>query len=53
MFVLQNTPAEVLTLDGLRLRPLAQEQLTAKFDLTLTLEETAGPGGGVGICGSV
>ncbi len=42
MFALQNAPTEALALGELRLRPLAQEQPTAKFDLTLSLEETAG-----------
>src|SRR5262245_18496757 len=42
MFALQNAPTEAPTLDGLELQPLVQEQPVAKFDLTLTLEETAG-----------
>ncbi|MEK7327135.1 MAG: condensation domain-containing protein, partial [Chloroflexota bacterium] len=40
MFVLQNTPAQTLTLPGLALRPLEADSGTAKFDLTLMLEET-------------
>jgi amino acid adenylation domain-containing protein/non-ribosomal peptide synthase protein (TIGR01720 family) len=44
LFALQNAPAETLTLGDLALRPLAQEQSTAKFDLSLSLEETANGG---------
>ncbi len=40
MLVLQNTPAEQLKLSGLTMSRLALEHLTAKFDLTLSLEET-------------
>jgi len=41
MFALQNAPAERLALPGLTLVPLAQEEGTAKFDLTLAFEESA------------
>jgi amino acid adenylation domain-containing protein/non-ribosomal peptide synthase protein (TIGR01720 family) len=40
MFVLQNAPARTLTLPSLALRPLEADSGTAKFDLTLMLEET-------------
>lgn len=41
MFVLQNTPdAEVVSMPGLTITPLAQENITAKFDLTFSLRET-------------
>ena len=41
MLVLQNTPLPSVDLRGLSLRPLAVESGTAKFDLTLSLEESA------------
>jgi len=41
MFVLQNAPMDHLELPGLTLTPLELESVIAKFDLTLTLEETA------------
>jgi hypothetical protein len=40
MVVLQNAPAETLDVSGLKLTMLANEWVTAKFDLTLFLEET-------------
>jgi amino acid adenylation domain-containing protein len=40
MFVLQNAPREQLELSGLSLSVLDRESVTAKFDLTLFLEET-------------
>jgi amino acid adenylation domain-containing protein len=46
MFVLQNAPSEQLQLPGLTLTPLAIENGTAMFDLTLTMEETE-----QGLCG--
>ncbi|WP_146188357.1 non-ribosomal peptide synthetase [Methylosinus sporium] len=39
MFVLQNAPTRELALPGLRVEPVALEGRTAKFDLTLALEE--------------
>ncbi|WP_416671490.1 amino acid adenylation domain-containing protein [Egbenema bharatensis] len=39
MFILQNAPAETLQLPGLSLEFLAAESDTAKFDLTLSMEE--------------
>ncbi len=41
LFVLQNAPADELVLPGLTLEGLEVETGTAKFDLTLTLTETA------------
>ena len=41
MFVLQNAPAGVLQLPGLRLSPVPAPVTTAKFDLVLTLVESA------------
>jgi amino acid adenylation domain-containing protein len=41
MFVLQNAPSAALTLPGLTLTPLSRKTATAKFDLTLSLTETA------------
>ncbi len=38
MFVLHNTPMQVLQLPNLKLSPLELESSTAKFDLTLTLK---------------
>ncbi len=40
MFVLQNVPMEPLELSGLTISPLPLEITTAKFDLTLGMEET-------------
>jgi hypothetical protein len=39
MFVLQNAATESLVIEGVRLRPIGTAGSTAKFDLTLTLEE--------------
>ncbi|PSF37372.1 non-ribosomal peptide synthetase [Aphanothece hegewaldii CCALA 016] len=41
MFVLQNTPMEKIEVSGLTWTPLELENSTAKFDLTIILEETA------------
>jgi amino acid adenylation domain-containing protein len=41
MFVLQNAPMGVLELSDLRLEPLGDESTVAKFDLTLSFQETA------------
>jgi amino acid adenylation domain-containing protein len=40
MFVLQNAPVEELALSGVTLTPLEGERTTAKFDITLSMEET-------------
>lgn len=40
LFVLQNTPMPRLELPNLKLDPVEYDQGTAKFDLTLTVEET-------------
>ncbi|MBD2208746.1 amino acid adenylation domain-containing protein [Nostoc linckia FACHB-104] len=40
MFALQNAPLSNLELSGLQLTPLPIETVTAKFDLTLSMEET-------------
>jgi len=40
MFVLQNAPMPELSLGNLKICPLEVESTTAKFDLTLLLEET-------------
>jgi len=40
MFVLQNTPPKPALLPGLTLRPRVVDSVTAKFDLTLFMEET-------------
>ncbi len=40
MFVLQNTPATTLTFDGLDMRPIRTGPETAKFDLTLSIQES-------------
>ncbi len=40
MFVLQNAPMGILELPGLKLTPLELENVTSKFDLTLSMEET-------------
>jgi amino acid adenylation domain-containing protein/non-ribosomal peptide synthase protein (TIGR01720 family) len=42
MFALQNAPVASLEIEDLRLRPVDVEATTAKFDLTLTLEEHDG-----------
>ncbi|MFL6196132.1 MAG: amino acid adenylation domain-containing protein, partial [Thermoanaerobaculia bacterium] len=42
MLVLQNAPVGSLEIEDLRLRPLSVEAATAKFDLTLALEERDG-----------
>ena len=41
VFVLQNTPKENLALANLSISPFAREHVTAKFDLTLSMTETA------------
>jgi amino acid adenylation domain-containing protein len=41
LFALQNVPQEELRLAGLRLRGVGGEHVTAKFDLSLSLQETA------------
>ncbi|HEC84258.1 MAG TPA: amino acid adenylation domain-containing protein, partial [Thioploca sp.] len=41
VFVLQNTPTENLALANLSISPFATEHVTAKFDLTLSMTETA------------
>ncbi len=40
IFVLQNVPMETLELPNLSLTPVEEESAIAKFDLTLSLEET-------------
>jgi amino acid adenylation domain-containing protein len=40
MFAFQNTPVEVPALSGLDLTPLPLAQVTAKFDLTLSMQAT-------------
>ena len=42
MFVLQNAPLPALKSPGLGMTPLEVESVTAKFDLTLAVTETAG-----------
>jgi non-ribosomal peptide synthetase component F len=42
MFVMQNAPREQPSLAGLRLELMELERETAKFDLTLTVEEQSG-----------
>ena len=50
MFVLQNMPAEALELEGLRLSAMESVGETARFELTLGLEERGGViMGGVGL----
>lgn len=39
LFILQNTPLNTVTIPGLVISPLQQAISTAKFDLTLSLEE--------------
>ncbi|MEH2220998.1 MAG: amino acid adenylation domain-containing protein [Nostoc sp.] len=41
MFVLQNTPMSQVDLTGLTVTPLISEGTTAKFDLTLSMQNTA------------
>jgi non-ribosomal peptide synthetase component F len=41
MFVLQNTPAESLSLPGVTIEPVPFEITSAKFDLTLSISERA------------
>ncbi|MFB2837167.1 amino acid adenylation domain-containing protein, partial [Floridanema evergladense] len=41
MFVLQNAPLSSVELDGLRLTPVELENAIAKFDLTLSMENTS------------
>ncbi|HSS51912.1 MAG TPA: amino acid adenylation domain-containing protein, partial [Thermoanaerobaculia bacterium] len=48
MFVLQNAPVASLEIQDLRLRPVSGVGTTAKFDLTLSLEEQNG-----GLAGTV
>ncbi len=48
MLVLQNAPVESLEIQDLRLRPVSVDRTTAKFDLTLSLEEHDG-----GLAGTV
>jgi amino acid adenylation domain-containing protein len=43
MLALQNAPKTPLALTGLRVRPVDIEGETVKFDLTLSMEEGAGP----------
>ncbi|HLO85983.1 MAG TPA: amino acid adenylation domain-containing protein [Nostocaceae cyanobacterium] len=40
MFVLQNVPVKTLELPGLTFTPIEQKRTVAKFDLTLTMQET-------------
>ncbi|RKG95356.1 non-ribosomal peptide synthetase, partial [Corallococcus carmarthensis] len=40
MFVLQNAPAEALRVPGLTFRPVIAEGHSAKFDLTLTMQDS-------------
>ncbi|MDF5712719.1 MAG: amino acid adenylation domain-containing protein [Rhizonema sp. NSF051] len=40
MFILQNAPLPSLALPGLTVKPSTAESLTAKFDLTVSLENT-------------
>ncbi|MBW4602154.1 MAG: amino acid adenylation domain-containing protein [Calothrix sp. FI2-JRJ7] len=40
MFVLQNTPSKTLELPSLRIQPIEVKGKTAKFDLTLFIEDT-------------
>jgi amino acid adenylation domain-containing protein len=40
MFILQNTPEHAFALPGLTLTPLQMASVTAKYDLTLSMEET-------------
>ncbi len=47
MFVLQNAPTAAMELTGLTMSPVVPQSGTAKFDLTLVMENT--PGGLVGV----
>lgn len=47
LFLLQNAPLEPVALPGLRIRALEQPATTAKFDLTMALEERDGALAGV------
>ncbi|HEX2569410.1 MAG TPA: amino acid adenylation domain-containing protein [Polyangia bacterium] len=47
LFVLQNLPATALDLPGLTLTPIEIDGGIAKFDLTLTLQESQGGAGGL------
>ena len=42
LFALQNAPVEPLALAGVEVEPIAADWVPAHFDLSLTLEETAG-----------
>ncbi|WNZ21409.1 amino acid adenylation domain-containing protein [Leptolyngbya sp. NK1-12] len=42
MFVLQNAPLPEIEIDGLTWTPMPSDSGTAKFDLTLSMQETAG-----------
>ncbi len=42
MFVLQNAPMQRIELEGLTLSPLLTDNVSAKFDLTLVVEEAQG-----------
>ncbi|HAC79961.1 MAG TPA: non-ribosomal peptide synthetase, partial [Deltaproteobacteria bacterium] len=42
LFVFQNAPMPALEVPGLKIRPMVQKPETAKFDLTLNLEESEG-----------
>ena len=42
VFALQNAPVESVEIESLRLRPMSGGGTTAKFDLTLSLEEHSG-----------
>lgn len=42
LFILQNSPTDPVNLPGLTLNPLSVESGTAKYDITLMMEETAG-----------
>ncbi|MEP7010062.1 MAG: amino acid adenylation domain-containing protein, partial [Acidobacteriota bacterium] len=48
VFVLGNAPAQALEIPDLRIRPMGTAETTAKFDLTMSLEEWSG-----GIAGAV
>ncbi|MCJ8280730.1 MAG: AMP-binding protein, partial [Rivularia sp. ALOHA_DT_140] len=41
MFLLQNAPVQTLTLEGLSWSPITSDSGTSKFDLTLSMSETA------------
>ena len=48
MFAFQNASMDMLSLPGLVVEPVAQTHETAKFDLTLSMEEISGE-----LCGSI